>query len=183
MKYQPPGSEKIRALVEPYIAEGSYPAAYAFSKERLQALGPGVLQLLADFRDLIREEMNIADGDVPLEDSPWAAIRIKIRDKIWNLLELAPELLLLHDVQEQAIDKGAIPDPDEEESGMQYFRLPHWDFAHWACGTPIAVKSVARSIHIKGMRSGGTGAVRSTAVPYCPTCDKVPSAFGPPIYI
>lgn len=182
MTYQPPGSEKIRALIEPYIAQGSYPAACAFSKERIQTLSSGVLQLLADLRDLVREEMNIADGDVPLEGSPWAAIRIKIRDKIWDILEIDPNILSFDFVQEQAIDKGAIPDPDEEESGMQYFRLPHWDFAHWTCGTPIAVKSVSRSVHVKGMRGAGAGDVRATAVPYCPTCDKEPSAFGPPIY-
>lgn len=181
MAYQPPGSEKIRALVEPYIKQGTYPRTRTLSEAEVSALDFDMALLLVSFCKLLKVERALAIGDVPTPNSRWANIRIRIRNKIWAILELDPAMLSVEPIQRHGIEKGAIPDPDPDESMMQYFRLPHWDFAHWACGTPVTAKRVLRSVHVKGMRGAGTGEVRADDVMWCPTCQKEP--VSTPVYI
>lgn len=185
MSFQPPGSPELRAMIEPFVTQGSYPPTHGLDTETARSLNARVKGPLIELYELISKEAVIATGDLPKEDSPWAEIREQIRDKVWAILELSPELLALDDVQYQAIEKGAIPDPDKEESCMRYFRLPDWNFAHWKCGTPIKVKHVVRPVHYKdgpGRMVGG-GEVQCSDVAYCPTCQEEPATHGDPVSV
>jgi|GEM_PF-6445290 len=185
LQYQPPGSPKLRVLVDSFIQRGSYPDPRTLDADEIGKLSRPEKDLLLDLYNLIEEEVVVADGEEPKKDSPWAKVREQIRDKVWEIIELNPDLLAFEKIQLQAIDKGAVPDPDQEESGMKYFRLPDWTLAHWKCGTPISVKYVVRSVHYKDGpgRCAGSGEVRRSEVPYCPTCDKEPADHGVPVYI
>jgi len=158
MQIQAPGSAQLRALVEPYIKAGGYPQAREFRDGEIEAMGEKGHNLLIELVGLIQEEEKIGvTGQLPKENSPWAKVREKICIKAREVLDSNPELIVIDMVQQQAIDKGAIPDPDED-SKMRYLRLPDWNFACWACGGFIMVKN-------------GTS--------YCQSCGEEPDKFWP----
>ena len=155
MQFQAPGSAKLRALVEPYINQGVYPPTHELGDGEAEVLSEKDRSLLIELFELGQEEEKVGvTGEIPQKDSPWANVREEICAKVQEVLDSNPDLLTLDMVQQHAVDKGAIPDPDED-SHMQYYRMPDWKFAHWACGSPIRVKSGAS---------------------FCPKCDKQQSS-------
>lgn len=137
---QAPGSAQLRALVEPFIKAGAYPQAREFRDSEIEDMSDRDRNLLIELAKLTQEEEKVGiAGQVPQKGSPWATVREKICTKVREILDSNPELIVIEMVQQQAIDKGAIPDSDED-SKMRYFRLPDWKFACWTCGGLIIVK-------------------------------------------
>lgn len=55
-------------------------------------------------------------------------------------------------------------------------------FVHNPCGTRVLFATVYHSIHYKEFGPGvGGGEVHTESVPYCPTCQSEPDAYGEPI--
>jgi len=149
-KYEIPGSTALRALVAPYLVEGAYPETHKLGDTELEPLSEKDRKLLAELYELVEEEKRVGvDGEMPASGSSWAMIRKRMCIKLREILESNPALISVDMVQKHAIDKGAIPDPDED-SRLRYFRMPDWNFACWACGSPIAAKEDK---------------------PYCPHCE------------
>lgn len=158
MQVQVPGSTQLRALVEPYIKAGAYPKARELADGEIEAMGEKDRNLLVELFGLVEEEEKVGiAGQVPRKGSKWAKVREQICLKAREILDSNPELIVIDMVQQQAIDKGAIPDPDED-SKMRYFRLPDWNFACWACGDLIMQKN---------------------GVPWCKGCGEEPGKFWP----
>jgi hypothetical protein len=184
MTHTPPGSPGIRALVALYQAEGSYPKTKVLSAEEFNALCEPTRYAIIELHELLRKEHDFQYEEVPIVKEEWIELRSKICELIWSILETDPQLITIQGIQQQAIEKGSIPDPDPDESGFEYYRLPDWTYGHWKCGNRIACRSVAFSVHNKGGpgRGVGSGEVRSRDVPYCPACDKPPAYHGGVIY-
>lgn len=152
MQHQAPGSAKLRTLVEPYLNTGVYPPTHELDDSEVETLSETDRNLLVELYELIQEEEKVfQNGETPQKGSPWAKVRERICANVQKILESNSELLMLDIVQQHAIDKGAIPDPNTD-SKMRYYRMPDWNFAHWACGSTIKVKD---------------------GIPFCSKCDTV----------
>lgn len=184
MTYEQPGTPELRALIQPCIDHQQYPNTRKMTDADVDGCESEQLTLFYLFAELLRKEAKVKEGEIPSEGSPWAEVRSEMCDVLRKLLVAAPVMLTIETIQMKAIEVGAIPDPFEE-SRMRYYRLPHWLFAHWKCGTPIRVVTVH---HSERLRNGpgpgaGTGGVQHEEVPYCPTCEKAPNPHGAPVYI
>ena len=146
-------------------------------------ISPTLRATLIVLREAIRDELKFEGAKGPEGNPEWITLRAAIAEIVREILTERPSFLEIDLIQMQAIEKGVIPDPDTEESGMKYYRLPDWSFAHWKCGTPIEGRRVSHSVHFQGGHGAGTGEVEYTEVAFCPTCETPPNQSGAPVYI
>lgn len=183
-KYTAPGSPRLRTIVQTYINARSYPKPVRV-ETMVPLLTPKGRELLQRLPELLGEEQRVVEGEIPAPDSPWAMQREKMCEHLRQIIEHDPRLLSIDVVQQQAIEKGAIPDPHQEDSNFRFYRLPDWSFAHWACGMPVQSKRVSHSVHAQhsvGLLAG-TGEFHSERVMYCPQCELEPDCHGLPVRI
>lgn len=63
----------------------------------------------------------------------------------------------------------------------KYVKQENGDYHCRVCNSVIMAVSQRRSVWTLPEFCAGSGEVRTVQVPYCPTCEPVPAADGPPI--
>ncbi|MEX2436907.1 MAG: hypothetical protein WD471_01970 [Candidatus Paceibacterota bacterium] len=147
---------------------------------------PSEVDLEEIFKDLDQKHKDVLSSIHILDDKEYELTdsnphTCKKGDDLWNIRQEIREklreaikagLIVLGIVRRNAVLYGAIPDPDEE---WKYYRLPDMTYACWSCGEEILVKTQHVSIHDGPFPMSGSGRVEHKQIPYCPSCEEVPS--------